>query len=107
MRLKNGNLFLYKKTKNAYSIENKTKGWCVMTQITEMQKEQYNKYVEQVTPKHNVWTNMLKAFVVGGLICFLGQVIFNYCKIMFHFCRKNKESVKIKLKSSCYFFLMN
>ena len=44
------------------------------------QEQQYEKYVKQKTPKHNVWLNMLKAFLLGGTICFLGQVIFHYCE---------------------------
>lgn len=53
-----------------------------------MQKEQlpkgqqerndaYNEYVKQVTPTHNLWANMAKAFVLGGAICLLGQIIVN------------------------------
>ena len=37
--------------------------------------EAYNAYVKQITPKHNPWLNMLKAFLLGGLICFIGQAI--------------------------------
>ncbi len=51
-----------------------------MAQEDEVQKQEYNKYVEQVTPKHNVWINMAKAFVVGGIVCCIGQFILNYCK---------------------------
>ena len=39
--------------------------------------EQYNAYVKQVTPTHNLWANMGKAFVMGGAICILGQIILN------------------------------
>lgn len=39
------------------------------------QQEAYNEYVKQVTPTHSLPVQMLKAFVVGGLICVLGQVI--------------------------------
>lgn len=39
--------------------------------------EQYNAYVKQVTPTHNLWANMGKAFVMGGAICLLGQIILN------------------------------
>ena len=35
----------------------------------------YNEYVKEVTPTHNLWLNMLKAFLLGGFICLLGQVI--------------------------------
>lgn len=45
------------------------------------QEKQYEHYVKQKTPTHNVWKNMLKAFLTGGTICTLGQVIYNYCKL--------------------------
>lgn len=43
--------------------------------ITMEQKKQYQKRVEQVCPQTNLLTGCLKAFVVGGLICVLGQLI--------------------------------
>ena len=52
-----------------------------MEQLTQEQQEkrnqEYNDYVEQVTPKHNLWANMGKAFLLGGTICLLGQIILN------------------------------
>ena len=39
--------------------------------------EAYNEYVKQVTPTHNLWANVGKAFFLGGLICTLGQFIVN------------------------------
>lgn len=36
---------------------------------------QYNKYVEKVTPKASCLGNCIKAFIVGGIICTLGQVL--------------------------------
>ena len=47
----------------------------VMTQQQKQRNDAYNAYVEQVTPTHNLWANMGKAFVLGGAICLLGQVI--------------------------------
>ena len=41
----------------------------------EEQKKTYQEYVKKVTPTHNIWMQLLKAFVVGGLICVLGQGI--------------------------------
>jgi stage V sporulation protein AC len=53
----------------------------VMAQETMEQKEQknqeYNEYVKQVTPTHSLPANMLKAFITGGAICVVGQVILN------------------------------
>lgn len=41
-------------------------------------EQQYNEYVKQVTPTHNVWINMVKAFFVGGIICTVGQFLINF-----------------------------
>lgn len=41
------------------------------------QQKKYEKYVKEVTPTHNLWLQMLKAFVTGGIICCLGQFILN------------------------------
>jgi len=43
----------------------------------EEQKQQYNEYVKQVTPTHNLPLEMGKAFITGGIICLLGQIILN------------------------------
>ena len=54
-----------------------------MTPLEKQIKEkQYQDYVKQHTPVHNVWTNMLKAILTGGSICTLGQLISNYCKTL-------------------------
>lgn len=42
----------------------------------EVRNQEYNEYVEQMTPKHNLWANMGKAFLLGGGICLLGQIIY-------------------------------
>ncbi len=44
----------------------------------EMQQE-YQDYVKHVTPTHNLFLNMCKAFVTGGAICVVGQCILNWC----------------------------
>lgn len=38
--------------------------------------EEYNEYVEQVTPTYSTWKNCLNAFWVGGLLCVIGELIF-------------------------------
>ena len=49
-----------------------------MTQEQEQKRnDEYNEYVEQVTPVHNLFANMSKAFILGGIICLLGQFITN------------------------------
>lgn len=45
------------------------------------QEKQYEEYVKQKTPRHNVWINMVRAFLLGGTICFIGQVIYHYCEV--------------------------
>ena len=39
--------------------------------------KKYEQYVKQLTPTHSLPLNMAKAFLTGGLICLLGQVIIN------------------------------
>ena len=41
------------------------------------QQKQFQKLVKEVTPTHNLGLQMLKAFLVGGAICTLGQFILN------------------------------
>lgn len=43
----------------------------------EQKKQEYAEYVKEVTPKNNLAIQMIKAFVVGGIICVIGQVILN------------------------------
>ena len=44
-------------------------------------QQQYKTYVDQKTPRHNLWLNMLRAFLTGGAVCVLGQIIFNLCEL--------------------------
>jgi len=46
--------------------------------IKKEQQKKYEKYVKEVTPTHNLFLNMAKAFLTGGLICLVGQFILNY-----------------------------
>ncbi len=50
--------------------------------MDEQKKQEYEKYVKEITPTHNLGLQMLKAFVVGGLICTVGQFILNYATSM-------------------------
>lgn len=43
-------------------------------------KEEYAEHVKSVSPNSKLFTNMIKAFVVGGLICDIGQFITNVLK---------------------------
>lgn len=48
-------------------------------QMTQKEREQaYRQHVEQTTPKYSMGARMIKAFLVGGLICLIGQAILNY-----------------------------
>lgn len=47
--------------------------------LKEQKNQKYNAYVKQVTPTHSLPLNMAKAFLVGGVICVIGQFILNYC----------------------------
>ena len=46
------------------------------------QQKEYEQYVKEVTPTHNLWLQMLKAFITGGIICCIGQFILNYASNM-------------------------
>lgn len=41
-------------------------------------EKDYEKYVKQITPTHNLYLQMLKAFITGGIICTIGQFLINY-----------------------------
>lgn len=46
--------------------------------MNEEKKQQYQEYIKEVTPTHNLFSQMAKAFVSGGIICVIGQCILNY-----------------------------
>ena len=43
----------------------------------EMSKQEYGKYVKEMSPNSPIWKNLFNAFWVGGLICVVGQMILN------------------------------
>lgn len=43
-----------------------------------MTNEQYNEYVKKKTPNSKIFTNCIKAFIIGGLICVIGQLILDF-----------------------------
>jgi len=47
--------------------------------MEEDKKKEYQDYVKQMTPTHNLVKQMFNAFVCGGIICTIGQFILNYC----------------------------
>lgn len=48
--------------------------------MQEEKQKKYAAYVKKVTPSHSLPLNMAKAFLTGGLICLLGQIITNFAK---------------------------
>ncbi len=50
----------------------------VTNEEKEAEQKAYNEYVKEVTPTHSLPKNMAKAFLVGGIICVIGQCITNY-----------------------------
>lgn len=46
----------------------------------EVDKKQYGDYVKQITPVHSTFKNVLMAFVTGGAICTIGQILLNLFK---------------------------
>ncbi len=48
----------------------------------QQQQQEYNEYVKQVTPTRNLAWAMCRAFLVGGAICIVGQVILNIAQNM-------------------------
>ena len=44
-------------------------------------KEDYQSYVDEKTPNSPILKNCFNAFWVGGLICSIGQMIFEICKM--------------------------
>lgn len=41
-------------------------------------EKDYEEYVKKITPTHNLYLQMLRAFITGGCICLLGQLLLNF-----------------------------
>ena len=41
-------------------------------------EKDYEEYVKKITPTHNLYLQMLKAFITGGVICTAGQLLLNF-----------------------------
>lgn len=59
---------------------------------TTQNDEEYNKYVEAVTPKHSCFKNCVNAFLIGGLICTFGQFINNLLVSNYDFSKDDASS---------------
>ena len=44
----------------------------------EIDKKQYEQYIKKITPTPNLGAAMAKAFLIGGLICLLGQCLMTF-----------------------------
>ena len=51
-------------------------------EIKQAEKQQYQEQVKKITPTHNMFLQMAKAFLVGGVICCIGQGILDAAKAM-------------------------
>ena len=58
----------------------------------EISNEQYNEYVEKVTPTYSCTKNCIKAFLVGGIICIIGEGISKYLINVMHFTKDDAGS---------------
>ena len=43
-------------------------------------QKKYSQYVDKKSPNSPILKNCFNAFWVGGLICLIGQIIFDFCK---------------------------
>ena len=59
---------------------------------TQLEKKEYQEYVKRMTPKANVWVQMGKAFLLGGVICCAGQGIMNLLMGQFELDRQSAGS---------------
>lgn len=54
------------------------KGNLEQQQEEEGQLSEYRQLVEEIKPKHNILKNCLRAFLVGGAICLIGQLFLTF-----------------------------
>ncbi len=54
----------------------------VREQDKQKRNQMYNQYVKQATPKFSLIKNCLKAFLIGGIICTIGQAFIAYYKYL-------------------------
>lgn len=45
--------------------------------VMDKKVKEFQDYVEKISPKTNLWLQMSKAFIMGGMICCAGQFIVN------------------------------
>ena len=62
---------------------------------SERAKKEYEQFVKEVTPKQNLFCNMAKAFIVGGLICVVGQILLHIGKTQFSLSKHPEHLVPV------------
>ena len=62
-------------------------------------KQTYQQYVDKKSPNSPILKNCFNAFWVGGLICAIGQIIFEICKM-----RGINETTSYTIVSMCLVF---
>lgn len=60
-------------------------------------KKEYQKMVDKKTPNSPILKNCIRAFLVGGFICSIGQLIFEYCKFRSIYTSLSSTIVSISL----------
>ena len=55
-------------------------------------EKDYEEYVKRITPTHNLYLQMLKAFITGGIICIVGQFLLNLASRQMGWTRKRQEA---------------
>ncbi len=63
-------------------------------------QDAYQKYVDKKTPNSPIIKNCFNSFIIGGMICALGQIIFEYCRF-----RGLEETLSYSIVSISLIFL--
>ena len=66
------------------AIKLSQKRTCVMNINKKQESGNYNEYVKETMPKSHTFSSCIKAFLVGGLICVLGQGISDIGENLLH-----------------------
>lgn len=48
----------------------------------QQKQQEYQKKVEKASPNSPIIADCIRAFIVGGIICVIGQIITNFCESM-------------------------
>ena len=73
------------------NLKNSSASGIVREQDTQKRNEKYNQYVKEQTPKFSVAKNACKAFLIGGIICVIGQAFTTFYGAM----GADKETAKL------------